>query len=194
MRKMRYKFIIISCVYMLIVSCGNDGRGFEYMPDMYRSPSLETYGKNNVFKDSINARKPVKGTIARGYLKTFNYDESLAGYLEAGDKAINPFENNPSNIAEGEALYGMFCKHCHGLNGAGDGTITHPIYSAVPAYNDTKQKRRSETSMSELKPGHIFHAITYGLNAMGPHASQITESERWKIVLYVQELQKNKDE
>ena len=79
---------------MLIVSCGNDGRGFEYMPDMYRSPSLETYGKNNVFKDSINARKPVKGTIARGYLKTFNYDEGLAGYLEAGDKAINPFENN----------------------------------------------------------------------------------------------------
>ena len=35
--------------------------------------------------------------------------------------------------------------------------------------------------------GHIFHAITYGLNAMGPHASQITEEERWKIVLYVQE-------
>ena len=44
--------------------------------------------------------------------------------------------------------------------------------------------------MSKLDAGHIFHAITYGLNAMGPHASQLTEEERWKIVLYVQELQK----
>ena len=43
--------------------------------------------------------------------------------------------------------------------------------------------------MNQLTAGHIFHSITYGLNAMGPHASQLSEEERWKIVLYVQELQ-----
>ena len=88
----------------------------------------------------------------------------------------------------------MFCKHCHGPNGAGGGSINHPLYSAVPHYNDSKQIRRSGTPMSELKPGHLFHAITYGLNAMGPHASQLTEVERWKIVLYIQELQKYNNE
>jgi len=41
--------------------------------------------------------------------------------------------------------------------------------------------------MCDLKAGHIFHTITFGLNAMGPHATQINEEERWKIVLYVQE-------
>jgi cytochrome c len=87
----------------------------------------------------------------------------------------------------------MFCNHCHGPKGAGGGSITHPIYSAIPHYNDTKQIRRSGATMSELTSGHLFHAITYGLNAMGPHASQITEDERWKIVLYVQELQKKSD-
>ena len=46
--------------------------------------------------------------------------------------------------------------------------------------------------LNQLKSGHIFHAITYGLNAMGPHASQITEQERWKIVLHVQKLQGEK--
>ena len=46
---------------MLITSCDNDGRGYEFMPNMYRSPSLETYGKNNVFSDSLNAR-PVSYT------------------------------------------------------------------------------------------------------------------------------------
>ena len=44
-----------------------------------------------------------------------------------------------------------------------------------------------DVPMYHLKAGHIFHALTYGLNAMGPHASQLSEEERWKIVLYVQE-------
>ena len=164
------------------------------MPNMYRSPSLETYGKNQVFRDSLNARKPVEGTIARGYLKTFNYDATLDGYLQAGIEARSPLEKNDKNIKDGEALYGMFCKHCHGPNGAGGGSITHPIYSAVPHYSDDKQVRRSGGTMSELTAGHLYHAITYGLNAMGPHASQLTETERWKIVLYVQELQKYSNE
>ena len=189
---MKTKFIVICALYMLITSCDNDGRGYEFMPNMYRSPSLETYGKNNVFSDSLNARQPVKGTIARGYLKTFNYDPSLEGYLLAGQEVINPIELNEKNLAEGKALYAMFCTHCHGQNGAGGGSITHPIYSAVPHYNDNKMQRRSGSTMRELSSGHIFHAITYGLNAMGPHASQLTELERWKIVLYVHELQKYK--
>jgi cytochrome c len=101
--------------------------------------------------------------------------------------AVNPMENTDEILADGKALYGMFCKHCHGKTGTGDGTMTHVIYSAVPHFNDDKTIRRSGTPMRELTSGHIFHAITYGLNAMGPHASQITEEERWKIVLYVQE-------
>ena len=44
--------------------------------------------------------------------------------------------------------------------------------------------------MSELKEGHIYHAIYYGLNAMGPHNSLVNEEERWLITAYVQELQK----
>ena len=91
----------------LICSCSNPGPGYEFMPDMYRSPSLETYGQNSYFSDSLNARKPVNGTIARNYLSTFYYDGSLEGYLEAGKNAVNPFEANESNIEEGKKLYSM---------------------------------------------------------------------------------------
>ena len=61
-------------------------------------------------------------------------------------------------------------------------------------YNDDKQIRRTGGTMKELEPGNIFHSITFGLNAMGPHASQLTETERWKIVLYVQQLQQYSNE
>lgn len=43
--------------------------------------------------------------------------------------------------------------------------------------------------MKDLKEGHIYQAIMYGLNAMGPHSSLIREQDRWKIVAYVQTLQ-----
>ena len=183
--------VFIAFTFLFFVSsCSNPGPGYEYMPNMYRSPSLETYGQNTVFNDSSNARTPVKGTIARDYLSTFYYDGSLKEYLDAGNNALNPIEKNDANLNDGKKLYSMFCKHCHGEFGAGGGSITHPIYSAIPHYNDGKLLRRANVPMNQLKAGHIFHAITYGLNAMGPHSSQLSEEERWKIVLYVQELQK----
>ena len=184
------KIIVILSFLVIFSSCETEGPGYEFMPNMYRSPSLETYGQNAVFEDSLNARKPVKGTIARNYLSTFYYEGSLEGYLDAGENAVNPFENSDVNIEEGKKLYSMFCQHCHGEFGAGGGSITHPIYSAIPHYNDGKMLRRANVPMNQLTSGHIFHALTFGLNAMGPHSSQLSEEERWKIVLYVQELQK----
>ena len=47
--------------------------------------------------------------------------------------------------------------------------------------------------MSELSEGNIYHAIYYGLNAMGPHYSLVNDQERWLITMYVQTLQ-NSDE
>jgi len=189
MNKLILKLAFISVV-VLLSSCGGDSDpGYEFMPNMYRSPSLETYGENTI--NGMNAQLPVEGTIARGHLLTFNYDGTLAGYLLAGKEAVNPIEDNKKTRAEGKALYGMFCEHCHGETGAGDGTIKHAIYSAVPHYNDEKLLRRAGVPMNELKEGHIFHAITYGLNAMGPHASQVTEEERWLIVNYVQQELQN---
>ena len=93
---------------------------------------------------------------------------------------------------EGKELYGMFCAHCHGKNGEngqGEGTIVE-YFSNAPAFSDNIAPRiRSGTPMSELKPGHIYHTIYYGYESMGPHASLLTDEERWKIVYYISELQ-----
>ena len=44
--------------------------------------------------------------------------------------------------------------------------------------------------MKDLTDGKIYHTITYGLNSMGSYASQLEPDERWKVVLYVHQLQK----
>ena len=196
---LKFPYYIYSLLFILLLGCGDsasDGRnftkhpGYEYMPDMYRSPSYETYSENPLFKNNSTAREPVPGTIARGHMP-FGYDESLEDYLKAGENLVNPLLKTEENIEQGEALYGMFCAHCHGKNGDGKGSVTHPVYGAVPSYNDKIQIRRTGSTMSELKDGNIYHAITYGLNAMGPHASQISPEERWKIIMFVNNLQKD---
>ena len=187
-----YIFIISIAFIALLSSCSNneDGKpGYEFMPDMYRSPSLEIYSSNSFFKDSLNARLPVAGTIPRGFIP-FDYDNNLEDYLLAGNQLKNPFKYSDENIEKGKKLYQMFCAHCHGKNGDGKGSITHPVYGAIPSYSDDVMIRRTGENMNDLAAGHIYHAIYYGLNAMGPHNSQINDTERWLITMYVQELQK----
>ena len=106
----------------------------------------------------------------------------------------NPLESGEKNLEDGKVLYGMMCKHCHGKKGDGKGTLTHAVYGAVPSYADATPNRRGGRAMKDLSAGHIYHTIMFGLNAMGPHASQINEEERWKIVMYVQSLQGDKTE
>ena len=186
------------CIFLL--SCGGDSSpGYEFMPNMYRSPSIETYEDHTI--EGYNGM-PVTGTISRNNLSTFiddstgqKYSNDNDGYLRAGkiQKYPDGFLEEESTLNDGKKLFGMMCSHCHGEQGKGDGAIAKATfslnpYTATPAFNDNINIRsRSMLPMSKLKKGHIFHAITYGLNAMGPHASQITEDERWKIVYYIQE-------
>jgi mono/diheme cytochrome c family protein len=176
---------------LVLQSCGAEGNhpGYEFMPNMYRSAYYDTYTENPIFENGITSQLPVQGTIPRGFVP-FEYENTLEDYLKAGRALKNPIALNDKVLDEGKQLYQMFCQHCHGADGDGKGSISHPVYGGIPSYSDEVAPRRTGSSMSELKSGHIFHALTYGLNAMGPHASQLSKEERWKIVHYVHELQK----
>ncbi len=164
-------------------SCGKkdaNSPGFEYMPDMYRSPSVEYYGTHVINGDTLdNAMLPVAGTIARGYMP-YVYPNTPQGYEAAGLYLKNPIPYSAEVEKEGEVIYGKFCVHCHGATGQGDGKVGGKLPGPPPAYN---------TALKDLPEGKIFHSITYGKNSMGSHASQLTQEERWKLVYYVQKLQ-----
>ena len=186
------KFVFASALVGLVMtgftSCGkrdSQSPGVEFMPDMYRSPSLEYYQVHTVDGDTVlNAMKPVAGTVARGYLP-YAYPNTPEGYEQAGLNLHNPYESQRAEFEkDGEKLYGKFCVHCHGAAGQGDGKVGLKLPGAPPAYNGT---------LKNLPEGKIFHSITYGKGLMGSHASQLTQLERWKLVFYVQKLQGPKE-
>jgi mono/diheme cytochrome c family protein len=166
-------------------SCGKideNSPGNEFMPDMYRSPSLEVYNYIVTTKgDTIwSSRMPVPGTISYGNMPglapTVSYEQSAT--------AKNPLPGLTKNFSkyadEGKELYGKFCVHCHGATGGGDGKVAGKLPGPPPAYN---------AGLKDLPEGKIYYSITHGKGMMGPHSPLLNETERWKVVCYVQTLQ-----
>lgn len=180
---------VVTSVMMLATSCSKDPKhpGLEYMPDMYRSPSYEVYSANPNFADSITLQKPVEGTVPRNFT-FFNYPETNEGYEAASKDVKNPLPFTDANLAEGKRQYEIFCVHCHGATGQGDGSIVAiGKFPPPPSYSKGNSSRGG--SMKDLTDGKIYHTITYGINLMGAHASQISPEDRWKITMYVHQLQ-----
>ncbi len=180
---------VFGCTTIAFTSCEKhdpNSPGVEFMPDMYRSPSFESNLTTVVKRadgtfDTIAAnRTPAAGTIARGFMP-YAYANTPEGYEQAKTNAHNPLEGSDANLKEGEELYGKFCVHCHGATGQGDGAVGLKLPGPPPPYTGAAYVNMTE--------GEIFQIITYGKGLMGPHASQLNQDERWKLVLFVQKLQ-----
>ena len=184
-------YILPLTVVAQLVSCSNDDpkkAGYEYMPDMYRSPSYETNSMNPLFKDSLTERQPVEGTVARGNAiytdldrMPYPYPNTPEGYEAAGANIHNPLTASIENMAEGKRLYDNYCTHCHGATGQGDGLVPQNNGPKPPAYN-------SET-LKDLAEGKMFHTVHWGKNMMGSHSSQLTPTQVWKVIMFVHTLQ-----
>lgn len=185
MKRLNIVLFITSVLFSVtFFSCGGDPLepGHEYMPDMYRSKSYETYSDNDVFANKMEAQLPVAGTVPRDY-DLYPYQNTPDGYEKAGSDLKNPFQYSETVVTEGKVLYDKFCVHCHGDAGKGDGKVaTNPKYPGPPPAYDSPQ-------LINLSDGKMFHSITYGKGNMGSHSSQLTKEERWKLVHYINKLQ-----
>lgn len=204
---------------VLLAGCGAGGnrQGTEYAPNMYHSVAYEPYSQitdkdagrwltsieypdnhaefynSNQFNPfHMNMREPAPNTVkrnAQGWLPYRLPNDSTG--LRMADRLKNPLDSSAAVVGAGKALYEMYCDHCHGPKGEGNGKVAEGVevdgvkkgnYNGVPNYKSDALRKITE--------GHIFHVITYGKNLMWPHGSQISPEDRWKIAKYVKTLQK----
>jgi len=201
--KRNFTYVTIGGLFLglaTLSSCVSDENspGVEYMPDMYRSPAIEAYvdyGQDPFYvgdslvraqNGTMSARKPVEGTVPFSENGTgwvgfpYPYDDTPEGYDLAGAELKNPVALTAEVYNEGARLFDVFCTHCHGAEGKGDGKIvTNGNFPPVPAYD----------GIEGLNEGKMFHTLTYGKGNMGSHASQLDKEERWKVIWFVKSLQ-----
>lgn len=173
-----YKITLLVGITILVSSCHNTSApNYQYFPNMYESLAYEPYAEANIFKGGKEAQLPVNGTINRGF-EPYEYENSTAGYELAKANLKSPLDSLDRNSEKGKELFEIYCMSCHGATGNGKGKLVErEKFLGVPSYKDR-----------EITEGSIFHVETYGLNAMGSHANQLSTHERWLVADYVLKL------
>ena len=107
MGEMRVIYLFLLSLIVVAQGCspaGGEDRGHEFMPDMVHSTAYEanlynyyyynTWGTKEAYKEFVNPRKPVEGTIPRGFTSTY-YKEDV----EATIASLNEFTGASSQTA-----------------------------------------------------------------------------------------------
>jgi len=167
--------------FVLIYSCQDNSKpNYQYMPNMYEAIGYDTYSESDAFSNGIEAQLPVEGSIARGW-QPYGFANTNEGYELAKAQLVSPLDSI-SDLTEhtknGKELYGIYCAVCHGSKGDGNGALSQrEKFLGIPSYADR-----------DINDGTIYHVLMYGKNAMGSHAGQVNELERWQIAEHVMEL------
>jgi mono/diheme cytochrome c family protein len=176
--KALYKIALLAVASSSLTACFNKSEpNYQYMPNMYESVGYETYSESPAFANGKEGQLPAKGSIPRGFTPE-EYENSTAGYELAKANLKSPLAPDQVNLEKGKQLFTIYCAICHGDKGDGKGNLVkREKFLGVPDY-----KARPITE------GSIYHVITYGLNSMGSHANQLSQTERWQVVNYVLKL------
>ena len=168
---------------------------------------MKPYRGTTFYTDGLSSRKPVEGTVARGYLMTDTEfftgkkrgrggpsDGTQAGPgPQANTGALQGAAAYPDDVEEfplaitkdvvtrGKERYEIFCSACHGPTGNGDGMIVRRGFRRAASFNDDR--------LRQAPVGHYFDAITNGWGAMPSYKTQIPAEDRWAIIAYVRALQ-----
>ncbi len=213
---------LLFCLVVMLTACapsGGESPGHEFMPDMFHSTAYEanvydyyyynTWGTEAEYKHYANPRKPVAGTIPRGYVGLSQAEDAASmkahfqampinGHVpyyyedteEERTRATNEITQNPypitsSGLARAKQLYDVYCGICHGEKGDGGGYLVRDdggVYPAQPANFLLPE-------FVAASDGRYYHSIMYGKNVMGGYADKLSYEERWQVIHYIRALQ-----
>jgi mono/diheme cytochrome c family protein len=194
-------FIVVSAVLALVplalVAKARTSRSAEprihVFPDMDFQPKYGAQDGSALFDDLRVSRLPVEGTVARGQLKSD--DQFYRGVVRGEWTTAFPatFEVSERTMARGKERYDIYCEPCHGSGGNGDGIIHERTKKLAPANRALWVQPTSlhQDYVVRLPHGQLYNTISKGIRTMPPYAAQISEWDRWAIVLYVRALQRS---
>lgn len=187
--------IAVAATATTIVACSDVKRtpGTVYMPDMAYSRAYETYADHSNLTDKgvHYTAMPVEGTIARGSELPFHIAKDAPGDTTnyyASRQVANPIDSlSATDAAEAERLYLINCGICHGSKLDGNG----PLYKGGDGPYAAKPATLVGDAKYESMPdGQMFYSVAYGKNMMGSYASQLTRKQRWMVIKFIKNKQK----
>lgn len=110
--------------------------------------------------------------------------ERRAEAERAGRELQNPFPPTQVNFSRGKLVYERSCAACHGRDGDG-------ASSAIVGRGLMAPTVLVSPVVRNMADGQIFYAASFGgPKVMKPLGDLISREDRWKVVLYIRELQR----
>jgi len=94
----------------------------------------------------------------------------------------NPFLGDQKATNDGMEIFSQMCVLCHGLKGEGNGQAGLTL--------ERKPANFLALHVSNQTDGAIFWKITNGKAPMASYFELLTDTQRWKLVNYIRELEK----
>ena len=155
-------------------------------PDMWTQPKVKAQQRSDFFADQSASRLPVKGTVPYGEVK--QNDAYYRGYVDGRLVEQMPVPLTAELIERGQERFNIFCRHCHGAIGDGEGMINQrgfKVERPVATYHTDR--------LRAMPVGHFFDVITNGYGAMFPFSDRVPVEDRWAIVAYIRALQRSQN-
>ncbi len=121
---------------------------------------------------------PAPGSIPRGF-----HPYRYVGQPEQAERNLkNPLSPGDVGVAaRGKEMFERLCVPCHGMQGAGDGTVVAKGFPQPPSLMTQK--------IRDWGDGHIYHVISEGQNIMPSYAAQTKPHDRWAVIRHIRTLQ-----
>jgi mono/diheme cytochrome c family protein len=152
-------------------------------PSMDDQPKARPQTASAFFYNGASMREPVPGTVPIGGL-----EEDGAFFTGKGADgqfvAAIPHPVDDALVERGRQRYGIYCEPCHDARGDGRGILFQR--GNVPTGNFHEDK------ILKYGDGQIFDVITNGVGLMSGYRWPIPPADRWAIVAYVRELQRER--
>lgn len=183
MTSMRHARRYRALIAVALLACG-------CTQEMVDQAKLETLEASAFFQDGKSARRAPAGTVARG--QRWLDDPFFTGQSEGqpvsrippDPRTSKPFTVSLDVLRRGQQRFDIFCSHCHGRTGYGDGMVVQRGFRKPPSLHEPRLRR-------DAAPGHYFQVITNGFRTMPAQGSRISAEDRWAIVAYISVLQKS---
>ncbi len=160
-------------------SAEGDRPGMAFLPNMVDSGVVHAYDRSPMKPNAPALLLPPEGTVPMERTP-FPYGPGPEEARRAAAELRNPLVAGPDTLARGKQVYDTICTVCHGPKGEGDG----PIIGRFP-----NPPSLVAAHAKGLPDGQIVHIITRGQGIMPSHAAQVLLPDRWKVVLYLRQLQ-----
>jgi mono/diheme cytochrome c family protein len=152
-------------------------------PSMDDQPKVRPQSASRFFYDGASMREPVPGTVPVGGL-----EEDGAFFTGKGPDgqfvATIPVPVDEALVARGRERYRIYCEPCHDARGDGRGILFQR--GNVPTASFHQEK------ILKYPDGQIFDVITNGQGLMAGYRWPIPPADRWAIIAYVRQLQRER--